>query len=362
MSDPISNLRLIRGGEVGTPELQAALNALIEYVGRGGGLPVEDGAPIADIRGGKITLNGKNPTPVAFGVDTAATMLGTLPEPFALENGFTLLVAPTTTASDNTVTFLATAGTSVSGADPSTDITADTGTKFLISVDGGEAKEVTLSKTDNDTGAEIAAELETKIQALGDEFAAVTAAYGNSLYTITSGTAGTASKVVITAATTDDVSAALKLGVENDGVETKGTGDAADIAKATAAEVAAAINGEGRATGWSASAEGGKVRVTSDTEGRTSALKVNASSTADDILGLSGAAYGAQGLGYDTEMADNKYLASATLNGVAQGSIAANGLSITNRTAAGFNVECETAAATAAVDLIIAGVADKLTT
>ena len=217
----------------------------------------------------------------------------------------------------------------------------------------GAAYELPNSRAYTETCAAIASAMETAIQDLGGKKAAVTVAF-DSVYTITSGTLGTGSSVVITDAAEANVADDLKLGAANEGVETAGTGDFVDAAAATPAEVAAAINE--KATGWTATAEGNKIRITSPTAGKDSSLVVNAGSTADEILGITGSAYGAQGLGYDTDMADANYLALATLNGVASASLADAGLSITGRTAAGFQVECETAAAAHDVDVLILGV------
>lgn len=311
-------------------------------------------AALANIRGGKITLNGVNPTRVLFQEADAATILGT--DNGATKNmghGKTLVVNPDGDG-DDTVTFTAVAGTSVSGATPSTNISAETDNKFNIAVDGDDAEEVTLTLAGLTTGGAIATEMQTKIRALGGTKAAVTVAY-TTVYTITSGTLGTDSAVVITPAAVGSITEELKIGAASGGTETAGTGDFADAAAATAAEIAAAI--AARATGWTATAEGNKVRITSESTGKDSSLVVNAGSTADTVIGVSGSAYGAQGLGYDSDMADALYLAEATLNGVGQANLAAKCLGITSRTAAGFSVECETAAAAHDVDVVIVGAA-----
>jgi len=313
-------------------------------------------AALANLRGGKITLNGVNPTRVQFKNDSPANKPSVNAEPFALANGSTLIVDPDGDG-DDTVTFAAVAGTSVSGASPSTDISGETDSKFKIAVDGDTAEEVTLDVSGKNTGELIAAEMQTAIQALSGNKATVTVAF-DSVYTITSGTAGTASAVVVTDAPSGNIAEELKMGEANGGTETAGTGDAANIAAATAAEVAAAITA--KATGWHAEEIDnfpGYLAIFSDTDGKDSSLVVNAASTADTVLGITGSAYGAQGLGYDSNMADALYLVQATLDGVAQGNLAAKCLSVTSRSAAGFQVECETAAATHDVDLVIIGVA-----
>ncbi|MHB8867438.1 MAG: hypothetical protein ACYC6T_08025 [Thermoleophilia bacterium] len=329
-------------------------------------LALADGAVIdgaggtTELRRGKITLNGFNPTRVLFQADDAATMLGTdNAATKALSNGLTLIVDPDG-AGDDTVTFAAAAGTSTSDAAPSTDMSLEADTKLMIAVDGGVATEATFDWATGagggpcNDGTKIAAEMQEKIAALGGAFAAVTVAFAGGVYVVTSGTLGTGSSVVITAAGAGNCTEELKLGVADGGVEAAGTGDAANIAAATAAEIADAITA--KATGWSAAAVGNQVRITSDTAGKDSSLVVNAGSTADAIIGLVGSAYGGQGLGYASDMGDALYQALACLNGTAAASLGATGLSVTTRTAAGFSVECETTAATEDVDLLIVGV------
>lgn len=309
-------------------------------------------APVSGIvPTGKVKLNGGAVTPVAFQDDSTAVILGAEEGPFVLDHGDTLIVNPDG-GSDDTFTFAATAATSVSAASPSTDISGAIDNKLLISVDGSDPGEIELTVAGLDSGAGIATALETAIQALGGVFAAVSVDYNVSnagKYTIKSGTKGMGSSVVITDAPNGNIAEELKLGVENEGVETAGTGDAVNIAAATAAEVAAAINED--ADGWYAEAVGDKVKIVSESEGVGSSLVVNASSTADTVLGITGSAYGAQGLGFDADMADDEYKVVATLNGAT--SLSGKGLSINSRTTAGFNILCETTAAEDDVDLAI---------
>jgi hypothetical protein len=75
------------------------------------------------------------------------------------------------------------------------------------------------------------------------------------------------------------------------------------------------------------------------------------------VLGLADAAvaYGSQGLGYETDMEDANYLVMATLDGVAQASLTAKFLSITNKAVGGFVVECGDNRATDDVAVAIFG-------
>jgi hypothetical protein len=305
------------------------------------------------VRAFSVELNGTSSTPVSFTSDVAASITGTAEGPFALANGLTLVVDPDG-AGDDTVIFEATAGTSVSAEAPSTDLSGGTDLKFNISVDGDTAEEVTLVAANCNTGENIATEMQTQIRDLGGNKANVTVVYGSGVYTISSGTAGTSSSVVITDASADNAADDLKLGVANGGTETAGTGDAANIAAATAAEVAAAI--AEKATGWSAAASGDAVVITSATAGKDSSLVVNATSTADAILGITGSAYGAQGIGYSSGMKDDAYYVLATLQGVAAASLAGTGLSITNKAASGFSIESEDTDSEETVDVLVVGV------
>jgi len=303
-------------------------------------------------RAGTVTLNGVNPTRVLFQDADAAAILGTLDGPFALANGSTLVVNPDGDG-DDTVTFAAAAGTSVSGENAPEDIHTETDTKFMISIDGDTAEEITIDLAACTSGANTAAEMQTKIRALGGAKANVTVAFAATKYTITSGTAGTDSAVVVANAPAGNIAEELKIGAANGGTETAGTGDAANIAAATAAEVAAAI--VAKATGWTATAVGDKVRIASATTGKDSSLVVNAASMADTVLGISGSAYGAQGLGYASDMADANYLSVLTLHDSEKGNVVA--LSVNNRLAGGFSIVSGVDGCAEAVDIIVLGVA-----
>lgn len=118
-------------------------------------------------------------------------------------------------------------GFETGGASPSTDITGLTTPQFKIAVDGGSPSNVTLTVLGCNTGAAVAAQMQTAIRALGGAFAAVDVTFTGGVYVITSGTMGVNSQVRITAGTADDVSAALKIGAANGAVDTQGTGAAA---------------------------------------------------------------------------------------------------------------------------------------
>jgi hypothetical protein len=230
----------------------------------------------------------------------------------------------------------------------------------MISVDGDDAETVTLDLAAGggiNDGTKIAAEMQTKIQALGGNKASVAVDYNVTnagKYTIKSATYGTGSSVVITRAADHNVTEELKIGTGDGGVETAGTGDVANAAAATADEIAAVINTD--IAGVTADGSSGSVVITSDTEGSTSSI-VMGNGTLNTVLGFTNAAgyYGAAGLGYDTDMANANYKVVATLKGVAAGSLANKALSVNNRATGGFDLVCQTAAATDEVDIIVIG-------
>lgn len=114
------------------------------------------------------------------------------------------------------------AATSTSGTSPSTDISAGTDSSFNISLDGQDPVLVTLTGLiDLDNGADIAAEMQTQINAAVVS-GSVTVAFTGGLYVITSTKKGAASSVVITDALTNNVADDLKIGVLNGGVEVAG--------------------------------------------------------------------------------------------------------------------------------------------
>jgi hypothetical protein len=122
---------------------------------------------------------------------------------------------------------IGTQGKSVSGAAPSTDISAGTDNALNVVVDGATAVLVTLTVAGKTTGPLIATELELKINtaliAAGlDKRVWVTY---DTLYRVSSQYTGLNSKVVITNAVTNNVADDLKLGIANTGTETVGVDD-----------------------------------------------------------------------------------------------------------------------------------------
>jgi len=116
-----------------------------------------------------------------------------------------------------------TAGYETGASGGSTNISAGAATTFKIAVDGMAAVSITLVLAGLTTGALIASAMQTAIQALGANYAGVTVAFVGNVYVITSGTVGTASSIVVTAGTSNDVAITLKLGVANGAIDTVGT-------------------------------------------------------------------------------------------------------------------------------------------
>lgn len=123
---------------------------------------------------------------------------------------------------------IGTQGSSISGATPSTDISAGTDTNFKVNVADKGVVSVTLTLTGLTSGPAIATELELKINAAlaaagYDE--RVWAQFDGGLYKVYSQFTGVGSTVVITDGDTLNVADDLKLGLANTGVEADGTDD-----------------------------------------------------------------------------------------------------------------------------------------
>lgn len=242
-------------------------------------------------------INGTKP--IVFRQDTKAVVIGTADAPFNLAHGETFIV------NTKTMTVAATAGYHTGGSSPSTDITLLTTPNFKIAVDGDPVfHTVTLATTGMDTGAEIAAEMQTKIRALGGIYAAVAVAY-TTAYTITSGTKGTGSKVRIANGDTNNVADDLKIGTANGGTDHDGTGNVANEDAVTIPEMIAMAQTAGL-TEVVLSDAAGKLKLESVAAGATASIVVG-SGTANTGLGFTaGTTYGAQGF-YSRDMPTDTY-------------------------------------------------------
>jgi len=174
------------------------------------------------------------------------------------------------------------------------------------------------------------------------------------VYTIADSVLGTSSTVVVTVPSTKSLTEELKIGTADSGVETAGTGDVANALVATAAELAALLSSD--MSGLTATVESGAIRFTSDTAGGGSSL-VLGNGTLNAVVGITNADafYGAQGLGYASDMANGDYRVLLTPSNVASASLGTIALGSINKAADEFGVECETAASVIVVDVVIIG-------
>lgn len=125
---------------------------------------------------------------------------------------------------------IGTQGISEGDVSASTDISAGSDNAFKVSVDGGAVVDVTLTVAGLNTGALIAAALETAINtalAAAAQDARVWVEFdgGDDHYIVYSQSTGTNSAVVITDGTANNVADDLKIGIANGATETVGTAD-----------------------------------------------------------------------------------------------------------------------------------------
>lgn len=117
----------------------------------------------------------------------------------------------------------ATNGTSTSAAAPSTDISAAANPqKLTIALCGTAPVEVSFAPAGLNTGALIAAALQTAIRAAIPWAGGLTVTYGATYVISVPGSFGAQSSAVVTAGSSNNCTAALKLGLANGGVEVNG--------------------------------------------------------------------------------------------------------------------------------------------
>jgi len=314
----------------------------------------------SSIRKGKVKLDADGKARVTFGDDGPATLLGTVAGPYDLSSvgdGGTIKVNPDGDG-EQTVTINFAAGNHTGGNGCSTDMTTELDTKFKIRANGDPNwHEVTCAWAGCNSGANIATQVQTQVRAIGATYGydAITVAFSVDHLVFTSAQLGTGSTIEIARADTLDCCDELDIGPGN-GTTTVGTGDVANHKAALAAELVLVINADLAAESIIATAESGKIRLTSKTNGAGSFILMG-DSTLKTVLGLANAAvaYGTQGLGYETDMEDAEFVVMATLDGVAQASLTAKFLSITNKSVSGFVVECGDNTATDDVAVAIFG-------
>ena len=202
-----------------------------------------------------------NGTLTAYGVGpVAGSVLSGNSAPFDLEPGQDIRILfdalPLTT-----VTFAATRATRPGGAPTLPPAASST---LLLRIDGGSVQTVTFAGTEA-TIADVALAINAQIT---DGFAAVNGANVD----ISSDTRGTGSSVQITGGT-------ALVAIGHTVGTTTGTGDVANIDAVTVAEAVAKINPVIAGIG-TASPDGTKLRLTSDTTGAASSVQVTVASTA----------------------------------------------------------------------------------
>ena len=318
------------------------------------------GAAVTAIRIGEIQLNGHGITPVAFKSSTSAYLVGSADGSAGFNfvaNGKTFIARADEDGGDTTATFAFTYGKHTGGGTASTDISTGEDNKLNVAVDadvGVTSHEIALTLAGLISGAAIATEITAKIQAIGGIYAAVVCTFSVDHYVITSGTAGTGSKVRVTDAATDSIANELDLGTDNGGTNTDGTGDGANMVAVTLQEVVNKLN-TAFAAKFIASIDNGKyVKLTSTTTGKDSRLLIS-NGTANAILGFTNtqADYGMQGLGNVTDMNGATYI---VMVGMVKTAAPTTYVSVGSRTAAKFTLYDSGGTATDYVMIAVFGV------
>jgi hypothetical protein len=315
---------------------------------------VQSDAKISIIRVAKVKLNGWASTPVIFKAATIGKITGMSGpvDMVSIGNNGTIKLTGDSQA-EETFTLLCAAGFHTGGTSASQDMTADVDNKFKISVDSDTPEVVACDWVGGscDSGAEIATEMQSKIQALGGKKALVTVAFSTNKYVITATTLGKNSKIRITAADDHDACDDLQIGAGY-GSYTDGTGSCNDVKAVTVDEIGTLINAT--ATHVAASNVAGTLTISSLTSGAGSRALAGAG-TLNTLCGIPNteAGYGSAGMGYASDMADVNYIVVATLTGAA--AAAAQGLATNNKATTGFDLTCETTAKTDYVDIMVVG-------
>lgn len=232
----------------------------------------------------------------ASGAATAGSVLGTTTETFNLEPGDTLSIA-VDGGGPATATFTATSPTVTSGnVETFALVNGDT---LDVEIDAGATQTITfLTAQFVAIGAATAAEVAAVINGV---LIGGSAGVGAGAVDITSDARGSAASVEVTGGTANVVG---KLNFPGGAVA--GTGNVADIDAVTVAEVKTVV--EAAVAGLTVTDVAGAVNVASNTTGVSSSILVEASSTADDELGLDNATHvGTTGAAIPTIQIDGKY-------------------------------------------------------
>jgi hypothetical protein len=244
----------------------------------------------------KTSAAGTVNAQTAAGAATAGTVLGTATAPFNLEPGddldFSVDGGGTLTA-----TFTATSPTQTSGnTEPFALVNGDV---LDVEIDGGATQNITfLTGQFVSIGAATAAEVAAVINGA---LVGGSAADAAGAVTITSDSRGTGAGVQVTGGTANAVG---KLNFPTSLVS--GTGNVVDIDAVTVAEVKTIV--EAAVAGVTVTDVASAVQIETNTPGAGGSILVEATSTADDELGLDNATHvGTSGAALDTIQIDGKY-------------------------------------------------------
>jgi len=219
---------------------------------------------LADADYSRVALLWHDPE-TASGADFPRLVSGNA-QPFALDNGYVLNIEVDGGAAQ-TFTFAATAGARTGNQAGPYNLTNNW--HLDIQVDGGATQVVTFQTAD--FGNIAAATLTEVIALVNGDTTGLTASASGGFLRLTSDTKGTASEIEVMNTST----AGLLTALGHTAGSTSGTGDAANIAQATAAEVVTKLAG---LTGAAASAgsgdEAGKVVLTGTTKGEYGTIRV----------------------------------------------------------------------------------------
>lgn len=266
----------------------------------GGGTQLRFGRVVHTSVVGDPTTKTSAAATLALETDASAPSAGVVTsavQPYNLEPGWTLVVS-VDGGGDQTFTFLGTAPSRVSAAEP---FALADGNQLALTVNG-----VAFTKTFNTgefaaIGAATAEEIVASLNAFfaaNDVGAVASVTGGGTTVTITNTRRGTGSTLNITGGTAN-VALAFTTG------SLAGTGSAANIDAVTAAEAAALVSAT--ITGAVAVAVGNALRITSSTTGGASSVQVKSSSTADTAMGFDNAVHsGSSGAAQTTLTVDGK--------------------------------------------------------
>ena len=260
------------------------LTTTLEWTDNGGGTRTDldidlTSFPNDNIAGLISTINSE--TFYDCEVDSAY-LLGKVSEPFKLANGDQLIVS-VDGGSDQTVTFNAIAGTSISGSGVYTRVTSGMNDTLQVFVDGVGGE---ISIGTQDTPQKIAAAIQQQVRALPHSTPSArggllqfTCIYSGGQYILTSGTSGTGSSVQVLDGTSANAAAVLKLGIVNGGTETAGSGDFVNNFFVTIAEVISKLSSLSDVTISGTD----YIKITSNLTGASTRIQIKSSSAASKL-------------------------------------------------------------------------------